>query len=224
MKRPAGFLLVALGMLLAPRAGAAQADDARATLPFVVRVGAKRDAAVCVCSKDGQPAPNDRDFYMMTMGTEWPVAGRGAVRLSYAADVIPLVLSKNTADDALSVWSCGDGRYCGSADAPYPWRTSAVGAGLMPIGFVLRARPAEAFAVRARLSGGAVYLSRPVPVMQSRNLNFVAELGVGAELRVRHGLSLSAGVTQNHISNANTAPVNLGMDTRLLELGLTFSR
>jgi hypothetical protein len=223
MPLPIRSLLLTITLLLGARGAAAQVESPRGSLPFVVRAAVMRGAEVCVCSAEGQPAPRDRDLYTLTVGTEWELAGTARLQLSYAADVIPFLLSQNTADEGLSVWSCGV-NYCGNATSPYPWRTSAVGFGALPIGLVVRVRPGSAFALRARASGGAVYLSRPVPVMQSRNFNFVAEASVGAEVRLVRGVALGVGLTHNHISNANTAPVNLGMDTRLVELGFTFSR
>lgn len=221
-----GALVAAISALVSVGTDAGAQQPARhSARPVVVRVGAMRGVPVCLCNAAGQPAPRDRDLVVASLGTEWALAGAdGPFRLSYEAALLPLVLSQNTADDGLSIWSCGVRHYCGQSSTEYPWNTASVGVGVLPIGFVARARAGDAFAMRARLSGGAVYMSRPVPVMQSRNLNFIAELAVGAELHVRHGLAMSAGVTQNHISNGNRAPVNLGMDTRLLELGLVFAR
>ncbi len=222
---PRAVALVALAALsLGGRGLGAQGKRPSEPRPIVVRVGGMRDAAVCLCKNDGQPTPHDRDLFTVSIGTEWTLAAMGPFHLSYAADFLPLVLSENTGDAALSVWSCGPGHYCGHADSPYPWNTAAVGVGLLPAGLVARLRVAPVLALRARVSGGAVYMSRPVPVMQSRNLNFMAELAAGAELRIWRNLAMSVGVTQNHISNGNTAPVNLGMDTRLLELGLVLAR
>lgn len=230
MSRPLvirGAALAGLAVLLAsvPSPAVAQQHGQRAPHPVIVRVGAVRDVAVCLCNSGGQPAPRDRDLFVASVGTEWVLAGAtGPFQLSYAADLLPLVVSRNTADADLSIWSCGGRHYCGQASTAYPWNTAAIGAGILPIGFVARARAGSRVAIRARLSGGAVLLSQPVPVMQSRHFNFMAEAAVGAEVHVRHGLSISAGVTQNHISNGDTAPVNLGMDTRLLELGFVFAR
>lgn len=227
---PSGMPLraVALMSLAALSFGARdlQAQDARPfeAHPIVVRVGGVRDAAVCLCNNDGQPTPHDRDLFTVSIGTEWTLVAAGAFHLSYAADVLPLILSHNTGDEALYVWSCGAGHYCGHADSPNPWNTAAVGGGVLPVGFVARARVARVLTLRARMSGGGIYMSRPVPVMQARNLNFMAELAAGAEVRMWRNLAVSAGVTQNHISNGNTAPVNLGMDTRLLELGFVLAR
>lgn len=222
---PLGRAVAALAILLPATSGPAfgQHHDARAPRPVIVRFGATRNAPVCLC-RDDQAVPHDRDLFTASIGTEWLLRGANKpLQLSWAVDVLPMIISRNTADADLAVWSCGN-MYCGHSSTTYPWNTTAVGAGVMPIGLVTRMRVAPALSMRARLSGGMVYMSRPVPVMQSRNLNFIAELALGAELHVRNGLMISAGATQNHISNGNTAPVNLGMDTRLLELGIAFAR
>jgi len=212
-------------LALLPGLASAQGPSRHRPWPVSVRVAAMTEASVCPCVTNGTPAPSDRQLYIVEIGSEWRIRGDSAgFELAYAADLIPLILSRNTADERLSVWSCGSRQFCGEAFSDYPWTTAAYGAGILPIGFVARQHFGPTFALRLRGSGGAVYLSNPVPVMQSRHFNFVAEASLGAQIRVGSALAMTAGLTINHISNANTAPVNVGMDTRMYELGLTLLR
>jgi hypothetical protein len=104
------------------------------------------------------------------------------------------------------------------------WSVTAVGLGILPLSGTFRLRLDDALRLRLRLSGGAVRLSRPVPLAQGSKFNFVAEGSAGAEVRVSRKVALTAGVIYNHISNGGMTPVNLGMDSRLIELGALIGR
>jgi hypothetical protein len=55
-------------------------------------------------------------------------------------------------------------------------------------------------------------------------LNFTADAGVAADVRVAQRLALIAGWRLNHISNGGRGKVNPGMNSRMIELGLSLAR
>ena len=208
----------------APGTGGAQDSAPEAERPFTVRTAALTGGAVCNCQVGGKEAPRDRELYMLAVGTRWRVAGEDAQRmqLDYVMEALPLIVSRRTADEHLHVWSCGSSKYCGDSRLPYPWRTTAVGLGVLPIGLSARIRLTSGVAVRGRLAGGALRLSQPVPLVQGSKFNFVAEGSVGTEVAVNPQLAVSAGLTQNHVSNGGTTAINLGMDSRMVEFGFVY--
>jgi hypothetical protein len=71
-----------------------------------------------------------------------------------------------------------------------------------------------------RAAAGGIRLSKPVPVLEGRKFNFLAEASTSLELRVNSAISLTAGMVFNHISNGGTAAINPGMNSRMIEFGI----
>jgi hypothetical protein len=205
---------------------AMQAQDASPASPLTTRLAVVNDATVCQCTAQGVPAPRARDLLIVAVGRSMPVAtgAGGSWDLAYTPELLPLVVSRRTADERLEVWSCGHKKYCGQSSSSDVWSVTAVGLGILPLSGTFRLRLDDALRLRLRLSGGAVRLSRPVPLAQGSKFNFVAEGSAGAEVRVSRKVALTAGVIYNHISNGGMTPVNLGMDSRLIELGALIGR
>lgn len=181
---------------------------------------------MCRCSEGSNPTPNDRELYIVAVGRRWPLAtiAEGRVRLSYAADLLPLVVSLRTGDASFHLERCPGGGACGYADSAYPWTTTSIGAGALPIGAVVTIAPMRWMSVDFRVAGGGVQLSQPVPFIQGRKFNFIAEGAAAASIRLGPRTAFTAGVTFNHISNGGTAQVNTGMDSRMLDVGLIVGR
>ena len=214
-------LTVLLGV---PATGSAQEPAPEPDRLFTVRTAALTGGAVCNCQVGGKEAPRDRELYMLAVGTRWRLAGDDAqpVQLDYVVEALPLIVSRRTADENLHVWSCGSSKYCGDSRLPYPWRTTAVGMGVLPIGVAARMRLTSGVAIRGRLAGGALRLSQPVPLVQGSKFNFVAEGSLGTEVVVNPQLAVTAGLTKNHVSNGGTKAINLGMDSRMVEVGFVY--
>jgi hypothetical protein len=223
----ARFQVVSALMLLGTATAVALAQPAEASGgSMTLRMAAVARAPVCNCTPSGGQTPRDRELFVAGIGARWRLAGDSVgPQLLYAAELLPLIISRGTGDETLQTRRCGKDQYCGESREGYPWGTTSIGAGVLPLGLALRAPiVGHRLSVSARLSGGAVLMTKPVPVMESRRFNYLAEVGMAAEVRVTTRSTISLGITHNHISNAGTAPVNLGMDTRLLEVGLITRR
>ncbi|MFL5577003.1 MAG: acyloxyacyl hydrolase [Gemmatimonadaceae bacterium] len=173
---------------------------------------------------------HDRDLYAMGLRAAWALTHGAAVRLEYTVDFLPAVLSTEMPTYAVTprpTGACRSGEPCSaplrSREALLAER-SVYGVGVLPAGLQLRVPVGSRLSLLARGAAGAVWFDRRVPDPREKRLNFWGDLGAGAELAVASALSLGAGFRLNHISNANTGPVNPGMNSRMLELGVSWRR
>ena len=167
---------------------------------------------------------HDRALVALGVRATWRLSTDGPVDLEYAADLIPLILA--TANRAYR-WegSCsGQGGACDYALLRVPVAYKTVGVGLAPVGLQFRTRLRPAVAVVAGGDAGVLYFARPVPDYEAARLNFVGEIGGGLELTLRADRILALGYRFQHISNAGIAPVNVGVNTHLLLVGIVIPR
>jgi len=101
---------------------------------------------------------------------------------------------------------------------------TAYGIGAVPLGYEMRVRAGKALAFAVRGSAGVVYFSRAVPDPAEPRLNFLLDVVAGTEVYFSPRFGFTAGYRLNHVSNAGTGPVNPGMNSQMLELGVIFSR
>jgi hypothetical protein len=210
--------------LAAPVAADGQAAPPRSR--FTTRVAAVFDAEVCACDETALPTPRLRDLVVVAVGWQFPIRERAASRLELAwtPELIPFLYSSRTADSRLDVYACGPRRYCSHSLYEDVWTVHAYGAGLMPLGFPAGFRTFDRLRLRTRLSAGGLQLTHPVPLAQGTKFNFIAEGAATLEFLATDALAVSAGLGINHISNGGLGRVNLGMDSRMLELGAVFGR
>lgn len=222
--RPISRFAVAAAVLLAG-AAAAGAQSTRAKPLFTTRVSAVGNAEVCACDESFLQTSRSRQLLIVALGQRYAVGEPGGRwEFSYVPEILPLVFSNHTADAQLQVWTCGPRRYCGRSENDDVWNTTSFGVGVLPIGFMSGLRVSDGVHLRARISAGAMQLSEPVPLVQGSKFNFLAEGAAGLELRASRSVAVSAGMALNHISNGGLGRVNLGMDSRLFEIGIAVSR
>lgn len=192
---------------------------------LTTRVAAVGDATVCACDETFLKTSERRALVIVALGRRIPL-GSGAGRWDFAwvPEILPLVYSTNTADAQLEVWSCGPRKYCGRSAQDDVWNVTAFGVGVLPLGALIGVRIADRLRARTRISAGVVQLSQPVPLAQGTKFNFVAEGAATIEYRASRRLSMSGGIVLNHISNGGLGRVNLGMDSRMLEIGAVIGR
>ena len=220
---PVGAALMLLTAHATAGARVCAAQDARESVP-------SRGPTIGVWSAVARDEPlktrvghtHDRDLYALGVRAVWALAGRGAVRLDYEANVLPAVVSTQMPE-----YDCATA----AAGCP-PWASgvrlagdrSVYGFGALPVGLRLRVAAGPRLALVARGNAGVVLFRQRVPDPGETRLNFWGDLGTGAELGVGRGLTAEAGFRLNHVSNANTGPVNPGMNSRMLELGVSWRR
>ena len=143
------------------------------------------------------------------------VIARGPrLRLSYTFDAIPLSLLTQPVGGEWVRSSTGPDTLRIPDDAPKRW---VYGAGVVPVGFDATLRPASQARPFLHLGGGTVWFSRAVPHRLAERVNFTFEAALGVEADLAMG-SVSVGYRFHHLSNANIAPVNPGVDAHMLFL------
>ena len=222
LRRWSVFLPIALAAALPMAAQGQEAPRSR----FTTRMSAVVDAEVCACNGTALPTPRLRDLAIVAVGRQFPIRERATSRLELAwvPELIPFLYSSRTASAELHVYSCGPRRYCGNSLEEDVFTVTAYGAGVMPLSFTLGLRALDRVRLRTRVSGGAVQLTHPVPLAQGTKFNFIADGAATVEYLASSSLAVSAGVGLNHISNGGLARVNLGMDSRMFEVGVVFGR
>jgi hypothetical protein len=170
---------------------------------------------------------DDRDLFLLGLRARWLLSANGPFEVAYTADLLPAVVSTGMPSYTfvnVPGPSCPPNQVCGLPIITEMTRKTVYGFGAVPLGGEVRYRATRPLALVLRGSAGGVYFSRPVPDPEERRLNFVFDVGAGAELRFSRRVAMTAGYRLNHISNAGRGPVNPGMNSHMLELGLDFAK
>lgn len=170
---------------------------------------------------------NDRDLYLVGLRARRMLGVRSRVELAYTAELLPAVVSTGMpAYGQVDFPECAPSERCLlTADLNQQMtRQTVYGAGIVPLGLELRFGAARRLALLLRGSAGLVAFTRPVPDPGEERLNFTLDAGAGAEVRLTQRVGFAAGYRMNHLSNGGRGPVNPGMDSRMLEIGLIFAR
>jgi hypothetical protein len=133
--------------------------------------------------------------------------------LKYTFEVVPLALQNQPTEFFV---------FKGKPVIVNPART-IYGAGLSPIGFQanLGHRRIQPF---ANGSVGFLYFADQVPIVGSSQFNFTGTVGVGFQYFLRPTHSVSIGLKYHHLSNAETAPLNPGIDSMVFYAGFSILR
>lgn len=170
----------------------------------------------------------DRGLVMVGLQKRWLLSRNrsGSLELSYTVDLLPVVLSTEMPEYVVRDVPCGAGtqRGCLTQVSILSGEHTAHGTGASPVGFVGRWRVSSDVGLQIRASGGMIYFSRAIPDPLGCELNFTADAGVAVDVHVTRKLALVAGWRLNHISNGGRGKVNPGMNSRMLELGLSLAR
>ena len=102
--------------------------------------------------------------------------------------------------------------------------TTTYGAGFSPLGIRVNFRPHGRLQPFAGLRGGCLYFAGRIPGASGAHFNFTVGLGGGLRIVSRSGRALSFGYMLHHISNADRAPVNPGLDSGIIYAGYSFFR
>lgn len=188
---------------------------------WILRVAGVTDAEACPCHSPSLRVPHDRELYIVGLGMRKLLrSNEYGFELAYDLQLLPLIVSHGTADENLRVALCHGNAYCADVTGVTPWTTRAVGVGILPLGFTVLAPIMPRLRFQLRTAAGGIRLSKPVPVLEGRKFNFLAEASTSLELRVSSSISLTGGMVFNHISNGGTAAINPGMNSRMIEFGI----
>jgi len=98
------------------------------------------------------------------------------------------------------------------------------GAGGMPFGFKLRIGSSPKVRFFGATSVGGLWFTRDVPIPDARRFNFAFEYGGGFEFGRQGQRTITIGYKFHHLSNANSAAVNPGLDSDVIYVGMSRPR
>ncbi|HEU4565641.1 MAG TPA: acyloxyacyl hydrolase [Gemmatimonadaceae bacterium] len=164
---------------------------------------------------------HDRDLFILALRGGWTLVAGPRASLEYTADVVPLVVATgNRAYEEAGTCPETEADGCPYSSIWNPERYTAYAAGLAPIGLRMRVRLARRLDATLGGSGGALLFSRAVPDMDETRFNWTAEWNSGLAFAIEPRVALVLGYRYHHISNGGRGPVNPGIDTHLLAVGL----
>jgi hypothetical protein len=104
-----------------------------------------------------------------------------------------------------------------------PWR-SVYGFGLAPAGLQMNFRPRKRVQPFAESSFGFVHFDSRVISPAASRFNFTVDLGPGVQLFTSRHQAVTLGYRYHHLSNADIAPRNPGVDSNVFYVGYSFFR
>src|SRR5437667_12724036 len=140
------------------------------------------------------------------------LAASKTVAFEWTIDAVPLSLSSNNAFSSVP---------SGSGFVVTQTRKSVYGWGASPIGLKFnfrRNRRAQPF---AQATGGFLYFNEQVPPAGAARFNFTFDFSGGVQIVNSNRRSFTIGYKYQHISNANRATFNPGVDVQMICAGFS---
>ena len=103
-------------------------------------------------------------------------------------------------------------------------RQWTIGQAISPIGMRWNFRPTHRLQPFLAGHGGYMYSTHPIPIFNAGSFNFTFDVGAGIEWYRTPHQSLRFEYRFHHISNANTAQTNPGIDNGLFQVSYVFGR
>ena len=159
------------------------------------------------------------DVAFTAIGASRRLAGTSRVELWQTLELLPAVVVSSLSWDVVTA-DCPSGRNCrlpsgfGSTGGVY-------GIGATPIGLETRWRLADWAHLYAGGRGGAIWFGGDVPLEGGGRIHYFGGLGAGVRFRLTGTAWLRVGYEAHHLSNANTAPQNPGMDWHVWNVGIS---
>jgi hypothetical protein len=155
----------------------------------------------------------DRNHLFLGLHATFPFVRSRRWTVSYAPDVVPLLLISNNPTY----------RYVQQADGEHfvveDGRGPVGGFAMSPIGLEAQIRLTSRWRAYGAGAAGGVLFTREVPTAYSRAFNYTFEVGGGLLWQYRSRDSLRVGYKFHHLSNYDTAPDNPGIDGAVFLLG-----
>lgn len=112
--------------------------------------------------------------------------------------------------------------YSGTETYGCSGRQWTMGEAMSPVGMQWNFLPARKLQPFVDGHGGTLYSTRPIPVAGAGSFNFTFDIGAGVEMFRSKGRSIRAEYRYHHISNHETAALNPGIDSGLLQVTYCF--
>ena len=96
--------------------------------------------------------------------------------------------------------------------------------GIIPVGLQINFRPRKKVQPFIEGTGGFLYFNKRIPGEVGTRFTFTADVGGGAEVRLKKGRAITVGYKYLHLSNGNRGIQNPGIDNNLIYIGYTFKK
>ena len=164
---------------------------------------------------------HDRSMLLTGIDASTPIFQSDVAVIRYTPAFLPFIVGTANREYA-SYNNCSGVPLClvsddGSFLVPYKKTAYAVGA--LPIDFDADFAPHERVGLQIGLGGGVSFWDHRIPDPRETRFNFLADVHVGVHVLSPIG-AVTAGLRLQHLSNANLGPVNPGMDSHLIYIGL----
>jgi hypothetical protein len=159
----------------------------------------------------------DRPFFELNFQYARVLVARDNWALKYMVEMVPVaVISQPRQVNVVQ------GNVVVQVDAAGT-RRAIYGGGTSPIGLQVNFRRHRMLQPYINGTAGVLYFTEQVPVSGSSQFNFGVGWGAGVQIWHRENQSVSIGYKFHHISNANSANRNPGVDSNLLYAGYSWS-
>ena len=138
------------------------------------------------------------------------------VNLKYTLDLVPAAILSNP-DFRLVQTSPNTFRVDETRRTSYAF-------GIIPVGLQINFRPRKKVQPFIEGSGGFVYFNKRIPTDIGTRFTFTADVGAGAEFRLKNARAVTVGYKYFHLSNGNRGIQNPGIDNNLIYVGYTFKK
>ncbi len=228
----ASYWLLAIGCWLLPAGIAAGQDSASVNADAPVeRARPDRPWWVGVWTGAAKNSPfatrqgeRRRDYYMTGLRIGRTMHSSRRLAFDYFVDLVPWVRSTNNPVRYTSEETCALRQGLLQCRRHEVMKTATThGYALTPVGLQMRALRGRPVEIVVGASFGAVMYDQRIPDPGEKRLNFMGDVTLGVQVPTDLGVTVLAGVRQNHTSNANTGDVNPGLESRVLYVGLTRS-
>lgn len=163
-----------------------------------------------------------RQVFLLGLRAEWVVETLGPLALATTADLLPVAVVTRTPTYRVIHITTPLGN-----DVTIKEQTGSkavYGAGAVPFGFKLFLRSSHSIRFFANSAVGGLWFTRDMPVPDARKFNISFEYGGGVELTNQGGGALVLGYKFHHLSNANSAAANPGLEGNMFYFGLSHRR
>jgi hypothetical protein len=158
---------------------------------------------------------SDRNHLFLGVHITGTVAHWGALTVSYAPEVVPLLLLSNNPTYHAS--TVEPGNQLATVIDGYGY---VAGFAASPIGFETRVRLGARWRLYAATAAGFVKFTRNTPEPDARAFNYTFEFGGGAEYQAHAGWWLRVGYKFHHLSNGYSAILNPAVDGHVVMVGV----
>jgi lipid A 3-O-deacylase PagL len=157
---------------------------------------------------------SDRDHLFVGLRAVLTLAASRRVALGYAPEVVPLLLLSN--NPTYGAFSTSDGQTIRFEEG----HGLVAGMAVSPVGVEGKVRLGRQWQGYGGAAMGVVWFTREVPGLYARRFNFTLECGGGLRWQYGSRSSLRFGYKFHHLSNADTALANPGVDGNVFIVGV----